>query len=185
MPWLDRYRLQVLKQSTILPQRVLFNLPFFYYVKLVVVRLMTILYCCYSNTNMDLGCMTHTGTRSGFLGNALPPPLQYQFTPHFTINPVYQDSTFESHPVVRLQLVHMFGTRLGVYRWCAGVQITSESGPEMITNKVLLLLTIIIMGLIQNVRNKVYNMNHSNVLVNCVIAMHAVWEAYSPEILLL
>ena len=25
-------------------------------------------------------------------------------------------------------------------------------------------------------------MNHSNILVNCVIAMHAVWEAYSPEI---
>ena len=58
------------------------------------------IYCCYSNAGKDLGCMTYDGNVTGFLGNALPPPLQYNFTLNFTINPHYQDPMFDSDPVV-------------------------------------------------------------------------------------
>ena len=37
MPWLDNDRLQILTHAAFPPQRVLFNLPFLYYVKLVIV----------------------------------------------------------------------------------------------------------------------------------------------------
>ncbi|XP_065901244.1 ABC transporter A family member 9-like [Dysidea avara] len=84
MPWLDNDRLQILTHAAFPPQRVLFNLPFLYYV---------------NKAGKDLGCMTYDGNTTGFLGNSLPPPLQYNFTLNFTINQKYQDYTFKSHPV--------------------------------------------------------------------------------------
>ena len=62
--------------------------------------LVIIIHCCYSNAEMDLGCMTYDGNVTGFLGNALSPPLQYIFTLNFTINPEYYNNKFDSHPVV-------------------------------------------------------------------------------------
>ena len=44
--------------------------------------------------------MTYSGSRSGFLGNSLPPPLHYHFTLNFTINPAYYNNKFDSHYVV-------------------------------------------------------------------------------------
>jgi len=100
MPWINYNRLEYLRNFTYPPQRVLFNLPFLYYVKLVIVLFSDHYSLYYSNTGMDLGCMTYDGSRSGFLGNSLPPPLQYHFTLNFTINPHYQDPMFESEPIV-------------------------------------------------------------------------------------
>ena len=37
MPWLDLVRFLILVRATYLPQRILFDLPFLYYVKLVIV----------------------------------------------------------------------------------------------------------------------------------------------------
>ncbi|XP_065901227.1 ABC transporter A family member 9-like isoform X2 [Dysidea avara] len=92
MPWIDYYRLEYLRNFSYPPQRVLFNLPFLYYV---------------NNAGKDLGCMTYDGNVTGFLGNALPPPLQYNFTLNFTINPHYQDPMFDSDPVYSGNTVHV------------------------------------------------------------------------------
>ena len=54
----------------------------------------------YSDTEMDLGCLTPNGTQIGFLGNSLPPPLQYNFTLNFTINPDFQNRYYHSNPLV-------------------------------------------------------------------------------------
>lgn len=51
---------------------------------------------------MDLGCLAPNGSRTGFLGNSLPPPYQYYFTLDFDINPHYQYHTFNSQPKVSM-----------------------------------------------------------------------------------
>ena len=55
-----------------------------------------------SNTGEDIGSLLPGGESSGFLGNAVSLPGQYNFTRNFTINPHWYNASFIENAIVSI-----------------------------------------------------------------------------------